>query len=113
NAEAGAPLGPANAQGDRGGGDSAPAGDRHALAPFERTGNRKGAAHAWSDIANTTWLAGDVEETLRSAGKELALSREINDRRGIVWGLGAIGNALADQGEIEQALRMQTEALAL
>ena len=58
-------------------------------------------------------MRGNVEESLRSARKELALSREINDRRGIVWGLGAIGNVLADQGEIEQALRMQAEALAI
>ncbi len=113
NAEAGALLGLANAQGDRGDYDGALAGYRQVLAAYERTGNRKGAAHVWSDLANTSWLAGDVAGSLAAAGRELALSREINDRRGIVWGLGALGNALADQGEIEKALAMQSEALAL
>jgi DNA-binding winged helix-turn-helix (wHTH) protein/tetratricopeptide (TPR) repeat protein len=113
NAEAGALIGIANAEGDGGDYDGAIAGYRQVLETFERTGNRKGAARAWSNIANTSWMQGNVEESLRSAERELALSREINDRRGTVWGLGAIGNALADQGEIEKALGMQTEALAI
>jgi DNA-binding winged helix-turn-helix (wHTH) protein/TolB-like protein len=113
NAEAGALLGLANAQGDRGDYDGALAGYRQVLATYERTGNRKGAAHVWSDLANTSWMTGDVEGSLAAAGRELALSREIDDRRGVVWGLGALGNALADQGEIGKALAMQGEALAL
>jgi tetratricopeptide (TPR) repeat protein len=97
NAESGALIGIANAEGDRGDYDGAIAGYRQVLASFERTGNRKGAARIWSDVANTSWMQGNVEESLRSAERELALSREINDRRGTVWGLGVEGLA-ADPG---------------
>lgn len=84
-----------------------------AQATFQRIGNRKGEAHAVSDLALIDWIRGDVDSALRGDRRVLAIYRGVNDQRGIIWGLNATGNVLADQGEFDRALALQQEGLGI
>ncbi|HET9794264.1 MAG TPA: tetratricopeptide repeat protein, partial [Thermoanaerobaculia bacterium] len=80
---------------------------------FRRIGNRKGEAHAASDLAFLDWYWGDVDAALREDGQALEINRNINDPQGIIWGLNARGNILADQGQFDRALALQEEAVGI
>ncbi|HET7451889.1 MAG TPA: tetratricopeptide repeat protein, partial [Thermoanaerobaculia bacterium] len=86
---------------------------QQAQAIFVRIGNRKGESHVVSDLAILDWLRGDVESALSESRQVLAINRSINDPRGIVWGLNATGNVLADQGQFQEALALQKEGVGI
>lgn len=113
NGEAEALIGTANIASDAGNEDDYRNVLRRAQETFARIGNRKGEAHVLSDLADQDWLLGNADAALREAEGALAIDREIDDPGGIVWGLNATGNILADQGQFDRALALQEEAAGI
>jgi predicted ATPase/DNA-binding SARP family transcriptional activator len=75
--------------------------------------DRRGVAHALSELAAVAISQGDAEAARRFLEKSLAAFRALADGRNVATGLGRLGDLLAQDGDLEGAHRAYQEGLRL
>jgi class 3 adenylate cyclase/tetratricopeptide (TPR) repeat protein len=91
--------------------DEAEVESRAALAAFEQTGVRLGAAWAKQNLAWISYTRGDLQDAEDRIAEAMAAFAELGDRGGIAWSRGLLAYLRLSEGRLDEARAFAREEL--